>query len=258
MKGFTEEVSISQLQELARSRGIPVIYDLGSGLIRKPASTALQGEPDVASAIADGADIITFSCDKLLGGPQAGIIAGKKRLISQIAIAPLMRTLRVDKLTYAALSAVCRHYLNEKSLIVENPIFAFLERSPEELSLMASELVKALAKEGITATAVPSKGACGGGTLPDLEVTSVAVHVATDGMSSPGEPITAEALFYQLLKLDHPVLGILREGKLLFDLLAVFDDEIGAIAAGIAAAMQAVSGSIRDCGTTTVDSGGID
>ncbi|MFH2034091.1 MAG: L-seryl-tRNA(Sec) selenium transferase, partial [Candidatus Margulisiibacteriota bacterium] len=107
IKGFSEEVGIKELAEFSRKKGIPFVYDIGSGLLRKPKNLNLEGEPDVRSALKDGAYLVCFSGDKLLGGPQAGIIAGKKELISKLAKAPLMRALRVGKMTIAGLSAVC-------------------------------------------------------------------------------------------------------------------------------------------------------
>ena len=109
--GFTEEVGIKELRKLAKKYNLILLYDIGSGYMRKIAGLGLEKEPDVCTSLHDGADIVTFSCDKLLGGPQAGIIAGRKHLIHNLARNPLMRTLRVDKLTISALEIVLKCYL---------------------------------------------------------------------------------------------------------------------------------------------------
>ncbi len=131
--GFVEEASLEQCAALAKKKRLPFVYDLGSGLLRKVRSLPLEGEPDAASSIAAGADLVLFSGDKLLGGPQAGIIAGKKKLVARLAKAPLMRALRVGKLTMAALSSACRSHLEDESLVKNNPTFAMLSRDRDEI-----------------------------------------------------------------------------------------------------------------------------
>ena len=121
--GFTEEVELSELSDLAREHELLFVYDLGSGLLRKPEGLPLEDEPDVRSSIKAGCDIVSFSGDKLLGGPQAGIIAGKSDLIQKIAKDPMMRALRVGKMTIAALSAVMRFYMKDEDLLTKVPIF---------------------------------------------------------------------------------------------------------------------------------------
>jgi len=121
--GFTEEVDNEELVKLAKKHNLIFIYDMGSGLLRKPEGLPLQKEPDVKSSLKAGIDLVTFSGDKLLGGPQAGIIAGKKKYVSKIARDPMMRALRVGKMTYAALSAVIKCYLKDEDLLTKVPIF---------------------------------------------------------------------------------------------------------------------------------------
>ncbi|MFH1618015.1 MAG: L-seryl-tRNA(Sec) selenium transferase [Candidatus Margulisiibacteriota bacterium] len=217
IKGFSEEVGIKELAEFSRKKGIPFVYDIGSGLLRKPKNLNLEGEPDVRSALKDGAYLVCFSGDKLLGGPQAGIIAGKKELISKLAKAPLMRALRVGKMTIAGLSAVCTAYLKDESLVCDIPIFKFLNRKPDDIKKLAEKLKSLLFEQKIDCEVVENKGHCGGGTLPDLEIASYAVRLSG---------VDAEKLFYKLLRLDRPILGILRKGEILFDLLTVEEKDL--------------------------------
>jgi len=237
VRGFTEEVSVKDLADLAHSRGLPMMYDLGSGLLRRPKDLSLEDEPDVAGALADGADIVAFSCDKLLGGPQAGIVAGRGGLISCMARSPLMRALRVGKLTLAGLSAACRHYLRDEELSASNPTFAMLHRDGSELDRLAAKLVDALKQRGINGRTVESKGQCGGGSLPDVSLDSVAVEILP-GKTMGGGQTFAERLFKGMLRNDRPVLGVLREGRILLDVLTVFDEDIPHIAAAAAAALE--------------------
>ena len=133
--GFTEEVKLSDLSDLAKKHELLFIYDLGSGLLRKPKGLPLENEPDVRSSLQAGCDIVSFSGDKLLGGPQAGIIAGRYGLIQKIAKAPMMRTLRVGKMTIAALSAVMRFYLKDEDLLTKVPIFEMLNQKKVNLKI---------------------------------------------------------------------------------------------------------------------------
>jgi len=223
--GFTEEVELEKLSELAQKNGILFVYDLGSGLLRKPEGLPLENEPDVRSSLQAGCDIVSFSGDKLLGGPQAGIIAGKAELIKKIAKAPMMRALRVGKLTIAALSAVMRYYLNDETLLTKLPIFEMLNRSKNELQALADQLVAELKSRNIKSEIINSKAQCGGGTLPQLKIDSLAVKIIHEGNKN-----YAKKLHQKLLNIDKPILGILREGDLLFDVLTIKESDISIIA----------------------------
>ncbi len=238
IKGFTSEVSVRELAELAQDRGLVMMYDIGSGLLRKPKSLSIEKEPDVAGAVADGADLVAFSGDKLLGGPQAGILVGKTNLIVQISRAPLMRALRVGKLTLAALSAACRGYLREEELPTINPIFAMLERSREDLEKLASSLLDELRRLGIEAQTIKSSGRCGGGTLPDLEINSIAVEVLPSNGIEDKTQTFAERLYGRLLQVETPVLAVLREGRILFDVLTLFPKNIPDVARATSEALH--------------------
>jgi len=241
ISGFTEEASVKQLAELARAHDLPLVYDIGSGLLRRPENLPLGDEPDVRGAIGDGADLVMFSVDKLLGGPQGGIVAGRAELVGRLTRAPLMRAMRVGKLTLAAIGAACRHHLDDASLAAASPTFAMLERSLDEKNRLASQLLASLRAAGVEARLVESTGQCGGGTLPALQLPSVAVEILPDegklGGKLEGKATFAEQVFHRLLATDRPVLGILREGKLLLDILAILPEEVDPIARAVSAAI---------------------
>ncbi|OGU54914.1 MAG: L-seryl-tRNA(Sec) selenium transferase [Ignavibacteria bacterium RBG_13_36_8] len=229
IKGFSEEVEIDELSALAKKHKLTFVYDIGSGLLRKPKGLPLKDEPDVRTSLKKGVDLITFSCDKLLGGPQAGVVAGKKELIEQLAKNPMMRALRIDKLTIAALSAALRSYLKDEELITQNPTFHLLSRSRTDLEKLAEKLFTEFAVKGIESQIIETKAQCGGGTLPQLEIDSYAVQLSSQGK----ERKFAERIYKLLLKANKPVLGILREGRLLFDVLSIFEDDIPYIAKAV-------------------------
>ncbi len=228
--GFTEEPEIAGMVELAHKHNLIFMYDIGSGLLRKPRGLPLESEPDVRNVIESGVDIVCFSGDKLLGGPQAGIIAGKKEYIRPIAKAPMMRALRTGKLTLAALSAVIRCYIDDESLKSRLPLFRMLDQNMDDLRNKAEELVAVLQREGLNATVEESKAYCGGGTLPHLSIPSLAVQV------HPPKPdkTWAERTWKQLMQTEKPVVGVLREGKLLFDVYTIQSDQLPIIARWIA------------------------
>jgi len=243
IKGFTEEVPAKDLVLLAHAHGLPMMYDIGSGLLRKAGVEALKDEPDVTTAISEGADVVAFSCDKLLGGPQAGVLAGRNELIGKMALAPMMRALRVGKLTLAALAGACRQYLRDEDLFSSNPVFALLKRHPADLQALARKLRDKLGRLGIAARVVESFGQCGGGSIPGNTLRSFAVEIQEQSGIGDRDESFAEYLFKRLLRSDHPVLGVLRQGKILFDVLTVFEEEISRIAEDVAEAIREASRS---------------
>lgn len=229
IKGFSQEVTLKELSKHPALKHIPVVYDIGSGLLRKPAGLPLTDEPDVRTAIKDGADLVTFSGDKLLGGPQSGIVAGKRQLISQLSKAPMMRALRVGKLTIAALSSAVRCYLNDAALKESLPLFGMLEQSKEQLQQKATLLLKLLIGTGVKAKMVNSKGQCGGGTLPLLEIDSFAVNIVSEAGTKKQRGLFAEQVYRKLLNLELPILGILRQGEFFLDILTVQESDFSYI-----------------------------
>jgi L-seryl-tRNA(Ser) seleniumtransferase len=215
--GFSEEASLEELADLARKNDLLFIYDLGSGLLRKPEGLTLEKEPDVRSSLASGADIITFSGDKLLGGPQAGIVAGKKELIKKLSRSPLMRVLRVGKLTLAALRGVLFSYLKDESLISNLPIFKLINRSLDSKRKIAEKLMYLLEEAGIRSRIIKSEAQVGGGSLPELRIESFAVEIMCAG---------PRKVFLNLLRMENPVISILREGKLMFDVQCLQEEDL--------------------------------
>lgn len=235
ISGFTEEVSVRSLAALARSRGIPFVYDIGSGLLRKPAGLPLESEPDVGGALAEGADLVSFSCDKLLGGPQAGIVAGKTELVARLAKAPLMRALRVGKLTLAALSQACRAYLTDQTLVEDNPTIRMLQQNPEELQTRARELAEALRGRGVDCEVLESPARCGGGTLPELTIPGYGVSPAAPVKTAGERERFAERLHRRLLCCEPPVLAVLREGRLVIDVFTLTAADLSYVVDAVAA-----------------------
>jgi len=234
IKGFSEEAEIEELVDLAKKHDLLMYYDIGSGLLRKPEGLDLKQEPDIRSSLQKGVDILSFSGDKLLGGPQAGIIAGKDKLIRKLARSPLMRVLRVGKLTMAALTSVITAYLNDETLFRDLPVFSMLNRDQEKLQIIATELQKNLLELEIGSEIIPSKAQVGGGTLPDHEVDSFAVKIINPGQNKK----FAEITYKKLLRLEQPVLGILREGDLIFDVLSLFENQLQLLAEQIASTIR--------------------
>lgn len=237
IRGFTEEVSPGELAKLGKKHDIPVLYDLGSGLLRKIDHPALSNEPNVHQALATGVDLICFSGDKLLGGPQAGIIAGKKILIEKLKNEPMMRALRVCKTTLVLLETACSYYLKDEDLNEKNLIFKAFNRDKSTIRHLAEKLQALLHSKGIGTEVLPSKGQCGGGTLPDAAIDSFALKLQY-GNSNKEKTSFAASMYQQLLLHENPVLAILKQGQLLFDMLTVDEKDMETIANAIAQTYQ--------------------
>ncbi len=238
MSGFTEECSIRQLVELGKQHSLSVVYDLGSGLLRKPKIRILEDEPDARGAVEEGAHLVTFSGDKLLGGPQAGIIIGKEPLVERLSRAPLMRALRVGKVTLSLLAAACRASLTEDSLLQTLPVFRLLNRSKVKRKNLAIGLQNELDRLGVGCEVRDTAGRCGGGTLPHIEIESFAVALHPPLSKKSQSSRWADRLFMQLHALERPVIGVLRKGELLLDILAVFEEDVSSIASSVTEALR--------------------
>jgi len=214
--GFTEEASLAELAELGRRVGIPVLYDVGSGLMLEAVDLGLGGEPRPHDAVAAGADLVTFSGDKLLGGPQAGLVLGRAGLVSEMRANPLCRALRVDKMTLAGLEATLRLYRDPPRARAEIPTLRMLAASAAELTERAHRIAATLAGVGVPAQAVDVNGAVGGGTFPEVELPSSAVELT--GVRA-GE--TARLLRGG----DPPVIGRIADDRLLLDVRTVLPDQ---------------------------------
>ncbi len=239
--GFTGEVSLVQLVELGRTRSLPVVDDLGSGaLLDISRRAALPAEPLVAESVAAGATVVTFSGDKLLGGPQAGIAVGQHDAIERMRRNPLMRAVRPDKVTLAALDATLRAYLTPREVGGKLPVWRMLMAPVEELRRWGEpvlEAVKAAAAErGLAAGLAPSSARSGGGSLPEEELQSLALCFTGGGRR-------LNALQKRLRFGDPPVIGYLREGALWLDLRTMFIEPVDRVSEVLLHALNKEGGS---------------
>jgi L-seryl-tRNA(Ser) seleniumtransferase len=217
ISGFTKSVPLADLVALGQKHRLKVIDDIGSGALLDFGRFGFQGEPVARQSIAAGADLVLFSGDKLLGGPQAGILAGRKQWIQQIEKDPLMRAFRLDKMTLAALEATLRLYLNEERALREVPVLRMLGAPLTELRQRAEALALRLrAVPGVASVRVAEDVAyVGGGSLPDQAMKTSVLEVEAKDVS--------DAELASRLRLGEPaVMGRLREGKLVLDVRTVF------------------------------------
>lgn len=226
IKGFTEHAELSELVELGNKYNIPVIYDNGSGLLSKSKFEVLKQQSDVKSAIEAGAGLVCFSGDKLLGGPQAGIIAGKKEYIAKLKKNQLLRALRVCKTTIAILEATCRQYLNEEELKKENYIFHSLSLTENQIRDKALKLCKLLNNNGIKSEIINNDAMIGGGSSPENFIKSYAVKILPEKGNKKLNAEFAEKLYHSLLLCENRIAGILRKGELLFDMITVDEEDV--------------------------------
>jgi L-seryl-tRNA(Ser) seleniumtransferase len=227
ISGFTESVPLPDLVALGKKHGLKIIDDIGSGALIDFARFGFRDEPVAKGSIAAGADLVLFSGDKLLGGPQAGILAGKKEWIQKIEKDPLMRAFRLDKMTLAALEATLRLYLNEEKALREVPGLRMLGFSSDELKQRAETLAARLREiDGLTAEVIEDVAYVGGGSLPDQAMKTWIVGL--------GAKTQSDAELALRLRTGTPaVLGRLREGKLALDLRTVFPEQEDALVEAI-------------------------
>ena len=213
--GFTAEVALADMVALAHAAGLPVVDDLGSGTLLDTARYGLAGEPTVQMSVAAGTDLVTFSGDKLLGGPQAGLIVGRAAWVAKLREHPLTRALRVDKSTLAALQATLLHYLRGEAE-AEVPVWRMLAATVAALDARATAVAAQLCARGIPATVVDAASTVGGGSLPGETLPTRAVALA---VSSP------DAFAAALRQGQPPVVGRIVEDQLLLDMRTVQPDE---------------------------------
>ena len=230
--GFTEQPSLAELVELGRSRRIPVMEDLGSGALIPLEPMGISGEPTVHFSLGAGVDIVTYSGDKLLGGPQAGILSGRPAVIAQVRANPLFRALRVDKLIYSMLESTLLAYVRQQYEAI--PALRFM-RIPREELLRHAEALAARLRESchqLQIEVVPCSSLVGGGAAPGWDLPSHGVAIAA-------QAIGADELLSRLRGNDPPVVARIEEGRVLLDLRTVFpaeDEEI-------VAALQRIDGN---------------
>ncbi|BEO63915.1 L-seryl-tRNA(Sec) selenium transferase [Serratia marcescens] len=232
IQGFTAAVDEAELAQLGAERGVPTATDLGSGSLIDMAQYGLPAEPMPQRLLAAGVDLVTFSGDKLLGGPQAGIIVGKKALIARLQQHPLKRALRVGKLTLAALEATLRLYLQPEKLAEQLPTLRLLTRPQQEMQQAAERLLAALTPQFTTdfdLRAEPCWSQIGSGSLPVDRLPSYALTFTP----RDGRGATLEALAERWRRLPQPVIGRLGDGRLWLDLRCL--EQEGALIAALSA-----------------------
>ncbi len=246
--GFTEDAALKDLVALGRARGVPVLEDLGSGALVDTAALGLPREPTARESLAAGVDLVMFSGDKLLGGPQAGIIAGRRDLVEKLRRHPLTRALRPGRLVLAALEATLRVY-TEGRATVALPAVAALADAPETVRARAERLlaefthalegqrprtsvVTSVVKSVVVATVVATEARVGGGALPTARLPSYGLRLAGVG---------AGALEAALRAGDVPVVARIEDGAVVLDVRALADGEVTAAGRAAAAAVWAVT-----------------
>lgn len=212
--GFTEEVELKKLSLLAKDNNIPLIDDLGSGTLVDLTTWGIHDEPTVIESIESGADVVTFSGDKLLGGPQCGVIIGKGEYIQKIKKHPLMRALRCDKLVLTALQETLEIYKNGE--LDEIPFYKFLSRSLDELYEMAAVITKGISKDKFEIA--QESAYVGGGSLPNHRLETIVVKIKNG--------VSAQQLSTKLRGNAIPIIGRISQGEFILDLKAVFEKDI--------------------------------
>ncbi len=224
--GFTAEVDVSTMVKIGRESGIPTMVDAGSGSLIDLSCFGIVGEATVQQYIQSGADIVTFSGDKLLGGPQAGIILGKASFIEKMKRHQLLRPLRIDKLTLAALEATLRLYRDKDKALVEIPTLRMLTISLEELSAKSRRMLRRLRSmlsDNFTLSLSDGYSSPGGGSFPLLQLPSRLIDIAVKGYT----PHRVEEI---LRKTTPPIVGRLHKDRFLLDVRTVSESEISLLA----------------------------
>ena len=221
--GFTTEPETAELAALAKERNILLLYDQGSGSLLDTEPYGLDPEPTITAALEAGVDVVAFSGDKLLGGPQAGILCGKAALIERLKKHPLARAVRADKMALAALAATLTHYLTGKA-VKEIPVWQMIARPLEQLKLEAETLAARLQEMGVRAAVIEGQSTVGGGSLPGTSLPTYLVAVEGDNLDRLSAALRAN---------NPPIIGRIQDGRLLFDLRTVLYDQRHTLAKGV-------------------------
>ncbi len=231
LEGFTARPGPEELAALARKRRVALVEDLGSGALVDLAPFGLEHEPTVGESLAAGCDVVTCSGDKLLGGSQAGLVLGRRKWLERVRRDPLVRALRLDKLTLAALEATLPLYADPDGVAREVPVLAMLRQTPGELESRARRLAAALAARipGLRAAVAAGRGEVGGGALPLQRLPGWVVEVEQEGRD-------ARELERRARAADPPVIGTLRAGRWRLDPRTLTDAELDEVVEALARA----------------------
>ncbi len=227
--GFTSQPEMAELATLAHERGLWLLFDQGSGALRDVAPYGLEPETTVLDGLRAGADVVAFSGDKLLGGPQAGILVGRGELIGRLARHPLARAVRADKMALAALAATLGHYLAGQPERI--PVWRMIARPVDELAAEAEGWAAWLAARGVRAAVVAGESRIGGGSLPGATLPTRLVVVAPDGLS-------ADEAAARLRAAAVPVIGRIADDRLLLDPRTVLPGQAHALLHGVVWAIK--------------------
>ena len=227
IKGFTKEVSLKELSILGKEKNILVFEDLGSGNLIEFTKYGIIQEPTIKKSLENGADLVMFSGDKLLGGCQAGIIVGKKELIERLKKNQFLRTIRVDKITIAILENVFRSYLDEKEAIKNIPTLRMITESQEETKKRAELLSKTLKDLNISNKIIKTFATIGGGSMPDEEIPSFGIEFLLKNKISPNK------LEEYFRKNNIPIIGRIEKNIFFIDVKTIFNEDINEISQNI-------------------------
>lgn len=219
--GFTESVPLAELVKLGHDRGLPVIEDLGSGSLWDLEAFGLHDEPTVQASVAAGVDVISFSGDKLLGGPQAGIIVGKRAYIERFRSHPLYRAMRLDKMTLAALEATLRAYAGGTAE-TEIPTLSMLAATKDTLRMRAERLWALVKEAGVDAEVIPEEDQVGGGSVPTQTLPTYAVAIVPAGKS-------VDALEEAMRRRERPIIGRIAHDRYLLDARTLREEDFACI-----------------------------
>jgi len=237
--GFTSKVSMGELKELGRRHNIPVIEDLGSGNLVDLTPYGFTHEPTVQESLAAGADLVSFSGDKMLGGPQAGIIVGKAVLVERIKKNPMNRAVRIDKLTLAGLEAILSIYRNPEEALKRIPTLKMLSMPYMETKKRAQRLARHLRRKGLDTVEIDymdTISRVGGGAMPLQELKSRGVVLDLSGLSHKG--VNAAALERELRAGEPPVIARIEDERILFDTRTIRDRELSTLAECVKTALK--------------------
>jgi L-seryl-tRNA(Ser) seleniumtransferase len=219
VRGFVAEADVAELAPVARTHAVPLLFDFGSGLLLSLEQYGLRGEPTARDAVRAGATLVLMSGDKLLGGPQAGIIVGDASAVAACRKNPLARAVRVDKLTLAALEATLSLYRDAARAVREIPTLAMLTTPPAHIRLRAEQVAARLSAHGITCDVIETEASVGGGAFPTARIPSHAIALSG----------SADGIEKRLRLGQHPVIGRIADGRVLLDLRSVpdaFDEQV--------------------------------